>query len=124
MSTRSRYVRSGRKPLPRKPRSKYVPGSFEDSNKYVRCWNCGFIIDLSTVEATGNTDGNVFTDFVIAQDTYEIQNPIMSELLVDMIGHESVLVNVDAQGLPIATYTPRESIAYRGCPLCGTTNLP
>ena len=115
MSTRSRYIRTGRNPLPRKPRSKYLQGSFEDSNRWISCWNCGFTIDREKLDCSGSGNGNVFSEVNVVSDLYEGLHAAIISL--DMLGYSfGVTSRKD--------YVPMKSQAIRGCPLCGTLNLP
>ena len=124
MSTRSRYIRSSRNKLTKKIRSKEVLGSFEDANRWYRCWNCGFILDI-TITQTDGKSGNVFTDFSFERDLFESVSA--KQLTIDSVSNGTILfANFPTQpdGTAIPEYVPRKSQAVRGCPLCGTTNLP
>jgi hypothetical protein len=44
--------------LPRQKRTIEVPGSLEDSGKYFRCWNCGFINNVERNQL-GEVSGSI-----------------------------------------------------------------
>jgi hypothetical protein len=116
---RSRYIKTDRRPLPKKPRSKKIFGSFEDSNRWIRCWNCDAPLDTQGNRVlSGSVSGNIYFDVVIPVEIYE-GGPQSLE-----ITGETVLPQLGPDGLPIPTYTPRQVTTPRGCWRCGTCNLP
>jgi hypothetical protein len=117
---KSRYIRTHTVRLPRKRRSVNLYGSFEDSGKWYKCWNCGFTLDISKV-STGSGNGTACEDFSIPITDY-IHDATLS---LDRIGVAGVILENGADGDPITRYyTPRKAIVTGGCPLCGTKNLP
>jgi len=111
-----------------KKRSKAVRGSYEDSGKYYRCWNCSFPFNRSKI-ITGKGSGVIHTDFInLEQNVVCSGDPNRVKLIASKQGGlgavivESVYTR-DSQ-LPLEYYTPREANAVGGCPMCGTKNLP
>jgi hypothetical protein len=121
----SRYIRTHRSPLPKKKRSEELYGSFEDSGKYIKCWNCGSVIDV-TRNISGIGNGVRHEDFPIEDlDIRSSGEPKDIVLTMDTLNMEGVILENGADGNPITDYyTPRKSVALGGCWLCGTKNLP
>jgi hypothetical protein len=121
----SRYIRTHRSPLPKKVRSKEVFGSFEDSGKYIRCWNCGFLVD-TTRNISGRGSGKQYEDFSPSETEVNSSGDADKiTLTIDTISMEGVILENGADGNPITDYyTPRKVVVYGGCPFCGTKNLP
>lgn len=122
---KSRYIRTHRSPLPKKVRSKKLPGSFEDSGKYIKCWNCGSVLDV-TRNISGTGSGVRYEDFPIEDlDVRSSGEPKDITLTMDTLSMEGVILEDGADGSSITDYyTPRKAIAFGGCWLCGTKNLP
>jgi len=80
----------------RKKSSKQLIGSWEDTGKWIKCFNCGFHVDMTKV-STG--DGNGLS--------YEL--------------FETVITAPYSVSEPLNIY---KSTSVSGCPFCGTRNLP
>jgi len=122
---KSRFIRTHRKPLPKKLRSKKLPGSFEETGKFIKCWNCGSTID-TTRNISGSGHGVRHEDFPI-EDLNVIGGgePKDIVLTMDTLSMEGVILENGPDGNPITGYyTPRKSVAVSGCWLCGCRNLP
>jgi hypothetical protein len=119
---KSRYIKTERHQLPKHKRSEKLYGSYEDSNKYIKCWNCGFILDITKV-ITGDGSGIQLTD---ATPSYV--SPVFggSEGLITIneISADYILLQEDGGGNPLPTSTPRLPQAVQGCSFCGCKNLP
>lgn len=118
----SRYTRYSTTRFPKQKRTIRLQGSFEDRNKWIRCWNCGFIVnterDLGDPEHAGTyqTDVNVDSPNPMGSGT----DPIITIEGLNTIG----LIENGKDGEPITDYyTPRNPLVNRGCPFCGTNNL-
>lgn len=102
---------------PHRKRTIRLRGSFEDNGKYIRCWNCHFIVnvdrDLGDPERSGNyeTDAYVYADPLVTGGTSPVS--LMEE--VSTIG---TIIDPNA-----TYYTPRLPQVSKGCPFCGCTNL-
>jgi hypothetical protein len=117
---KSRYIRTHREQLPRKRRSARLYGSFEDSGKWYKCWNCGFQFDISKI-SIGDGNGASCEDFPI-EDTDVTHD---STLGLDRVGIAGVLIELGADDDPITSYyTPRKATVIGGCPFCGCKNQP
>ena len=111
-------------------------GSFEDSNRYIKCWNCGFIIDTNRLSA-GDGSGIVVEDFDFEPDRYVSDyEKYWHGLESDLTGVNyditmdtpcsagCILLNGPDGNVVTSFYTPRTAKAGSGCPFCGTRNLP
>lgn len=115
--SKSRYIHTTRTYLPRHRRSKQLYGSFEDSGKWYKCWNCGFPFDISK-HAFGSGKGTSCEDFPV---TYEEMG---HSTVLGVEGNASIMQN-GADGTAITRYyTPRKATVIGGCPFCGCKNQP
>lgn len=122
---KSRYIKTRSSPLGKKPRSRKLHGAFEDSGKYIRCWNCKAILDTSHL-TTGRGSGVTHEDFDF-EDLNVVSSGDTDKILLtlDSISMEGVLLEKGADAASITDYyTPRKAVAIGGCWLCGTKNLP
>lgn len=119
----SRYTTYHKTRIPKRKRTIRLQGSFEDRGKYIRCWNCGFIVDtdrdLGDPEHSGN---NPIENTVPSYSLYDTGTPTKSSLdTLDAIGTGVYIDNI------INTYTNYKTVYFpnvsRGCPFCGCTNL-
>jgi len=120
---KGRYTVYQERKYPTRKRRINVPGSFEDKGKYIRCWNCGFIVDLDRDLGDPNRSGNYETDTIIESQpqTGSGSDTILGMDTLSMIG---VLILNGLDGNPITDYyTPRIPLVSKGCPLCGCENL-
>jgi len=120
---RGRYTNYSTTRTPHRKRTIRVSGSFEDRNKYIRCWNCGFIVDTERDLGDSERSGNYETDAVVYAQPLNFggTNPISSMDRLDTIG---TIIKNGPDGNPITDYyTPRLPEVAKGCPLCGCTNL-
>jgi hypothetical protein len=120
---RGRYTTYATRKLSGRKRTIQLSGSFDDHGKYIRCWNCGFIVNVDRDLGDPERSGNYQTDVIIASQspTGSGTTPICT---IDKLGSAVVLIENGADGDPITDYyTPRLPEVARGCPLCGCTNL-
>jgi hypothetical protein len=121
---KGRYTTYSTKHWPTRRRRIDIPGSFEDKGKYIRCWNCGFIVDTDRDMGDQNQSGNYETDMVVESQS---RTGSGSDTLISMdtLGMVGVLLKNDGQdGNPVTKYyTPRIPQVSKGCPLCGCTAL-
>lgn len=120
---KGRYTAYSTTRLPKRKRTIALPGSFEDSGKWVRCWNCGFIVnvdrDLGNQESAGNYETDFYFEAVSPAGSGE--SPIIVMDTLDQVG--PCIVN-GLDGDPVTDYyTPRMPQVSKGCPLCGCANL-
>ena len=129
MGNQSRYVKVKTTPLPKKKRVRKLFGSQEDTGKFFKCWNCGFI---NSTERNVGFDGNgiLVTDYIenSSYDTIQKFNPYITDLQKIMIGLDSikgfVMIKNGLDGNPITTYyTQRKVESVKGCAFCGITNI-
>ena len=108
-----------------------VKGSGDDSGKYFRCWNCGFVCDVRRDELGGrNSVGG------ISHEVYEETNstifPDGAEHGVNEDGHALSTLSVLGKGLISLKQGMDGSsqgidkvwvpVITGGCPMCGTRN--
>ena len=121
--SKSKYVRTVRWKLPRHRRSVRLPGSEEDRGRYIKCWNCGFVVDLSKNLGNSGASGIQVTDFPNPTDTAFVGGECFAQwkypFRLGSVGKNGLTGGVDTY-----QYTPRKAEAVSGCPLCGCTNLP
>lgn len=123
MGTTSRFRKYFRTTLRKRKRKIKVWGVDEDTGKYIRCWNCGFIVNVDRDLGDPDRNGTVFSDVVMAdlppphREGYDDQQYVTA--MSDTLDMKSTLID-PAQDIQ---YTPRLSTVVRGCPLCGCTNL-
>ena len=106
-------------------RSRVVPGSFENRNRYFKCWNCGFVYDRNQVttgldnESRYQTEGVYYGFPALSGDPLSVQmiweSPFQIGTMMEL-GPDEVT--------PKTIVATRQHHAGPGCPLCGTTNLP
>jgi len=116
---KSKYVHIHRHKLPHHRRSQRVHGAEEENGKYIKCWNCGFIVD--TTRDLGSSDSSGVSVVEADSDSYPYEGSMCSLDYPSMIGDVDLL---DGGGTERVTYSPKFSSVSRGCPFCGTTNLP
>jgi len=119
---RSRFIKTIRWRLPRHKRSKRLFGAEEDRGRWLKCWNCGFLIDTNMGLGSGDESGIRVTDIPSPSISPPI-NP--SGSMICFFDHPflaGVLLNEDVA--EIITFVHRKAEAVAGCPFCGTTNLP
>ena len=127
---RGRYTSYSTHKTPHRRKNIRLSGSFEEKNKWIRCWNCGFIVnterDLGDPEHSGVliTDTGVsVTDAIVEAQTLCMggSDPRGS---IDTLNGVGTMIMNDASGTAITDYyTPRLASAIRGCKFCGCTNL-
>lgn len=109
---------------PKRKRTIRLKGSFEERNKYIRCWNCGFIVNTERDLGDPAYSGCYQNDPIVSAHS-TVENgiaPVVTMERVDMVG---VLIINGQDGDPVNDYyTARNPLVSRGCPFCGCTNLP
>jgi hypothetical protein len=121
----SRYGKYRQKKTPEHRRSRFFPASFEDRNKYFRCWNCGFIVNYDKVSSS-EKDGNEYLDPIRVSKSSVLSGDDMLtvaslDLVFDQIG---VAMVAASDGSNAEVYSVSSVDTPRGCPFCGTNNLP
>ncbi len=119
---RGRYTKYSQMRLPRRKRRIPVPGSFEDTNKYIRCWNCGFIVNVDRDLGDSERTGNYETDVIIPAQPPEGSGS--TTITIDQLNMVGLIIENGLDGNAITDYyTPRNALVSRGCKFCGVTNL-
>lgn len=125
MSERSKYVRLHRRRLPREKRTIRLEGSSEDSNKWFKCWYCGFHVNADKSEI-GDGSGVNTVLYNDAVDNYDIQDygqsDKMQHLTLDGCIHFETVVKPTAEGTVASMKLPYKSDISSGCPFCGSKN--
>jgi hypothetical protein len=153
MTTKSGYIRYSKRHVPRRKRRVYMAGAGTDdpdsgkqgdSNRWVRCWNCGFPIDLTPtvlgVDDSSESESVQVEDFDYSEqsrimrgsDPYpgnRFDRPALSEgdyatPSLDTLNMVGTVIQLGIDGKADSfTYTPRQVTIIRGCPLCGNDNI-
>ena len=121
---KSRYIRTQRTKLPKHKQSRHLFGSFEDKNRWIKCWNCGFVIDTQRLS---KSDQMVFsvTDYPFENTDVALSDELSVKITMDEIDMVGTMLQNGPDGLPVTDYyTPRICKPAKGCPMCGTVNLP
>ena len=120
---RGRYTSYSTRKTPHRKRTIQMSGSFEDRNKWIRCWNCGFIVNTERDLGDPEQSGVLVTDAIVQAQTLCMggSDPQCS---MDTLNGVGTMIENDASSTAITDYyTPRLASAIRGCPFCGCTNL-
>jgi hypothetical protein len=109
-------------------RSRLLPGRFEDQGKWYKCWNCGFIFDITKI-GVGRGSGITITDppyeDMERDDTIDGGVPQDAiQATIDAVPMFGTLIKTPLDGEIVNYYTPRKAAAGSGCAFCGTRNLP
>jgi len=120
---RSRYTDRTTTRLHSRKRTIALPGTGEDSGKWIRCWNCGYIVnverDMGDTERSGNYEADF--PFEALPPSYYGTEPVIVLETLNQVG--TVILN-GPDGEPITDYyTPRVPLVSHGCPLCGCANV-
>ena len=126
---RSRFRHPIRWRLPRHRRSFRLGGAEEDRGRYLKCWNCGFLVDTHRGLGTSDTNGNSYTQTSGTNNSTprpETDYPLYSHEIQEYQGtydqdHGNDRVSIGML-TPAVIYSIDTSVG--SCPLCGTTNLP
>lgn len=102
-------------------RKRVMKGSHEDSGRWVRCWNCGFPIDLTKLQVYERGEGKSYQEIVGVSGPVDPSNRFLT---MEVINMADVLMKLDASGSTTTDYyTPKKVLVKSGCPQCGTHNL-
>lgn len=120
---RGRYTHYSQRTTPTRRRITRLKGSFEDSNKYIRCPNCGFIVNTERDIGDNATSGNYETDAYVYSQPIQLGGT-SAIISLDRINSTMSLIEYDANGDEITDfYTPRLPQVNKGCAFCGCGNL-
>lgn len=111
--------------MPKHRQSQRLPGSFEDSNRWIKCWNCGFVIDKDRLTKSDQMAFSI-TDYPFENTEVRASgdelNIILTQEGIDTVG---AMIQNGPDGEPITDYyTPRICKPLNGCPFCNVVNLP
>lgn len=125
---RSKFRHPVRWRLPRHRRSFRIWGAEEDRGRYIKCWNCGFLIDTHRGLNTSDTNGNSYTQTVGSNNNIETAPPDVVQAHNIQYYQGSFAAGSGNDKVSIGAVTPyivySIDTAVGACPLCGTTNLP
>ena len=121
----SRYGKYRQKKTPEHRRSRFLPASFEDRNKYFRCWNCGFINNSDKISSS-DRDGNEYLDPIrVSQNSVLSGDDMLTIASLDSVFDQIGVAMVTASdGTNANVYSPSKVETPRGCTFCGCANLP
>ena len=101
-----------------------VKGNGEDTDKYYRCWHCGFICDsdLNSLGGAASRDGVASEDYSVP--TYGATPGVdgSGDACLDAPGHFHVAAELDSAGNPKEVVHDYRVTISGGCPLCGSMN--
>jgi hypothetical protein len=118
---KSRFTRTIKWKLPRHRRSTRIFGAFEDRGRWLKCWNCGFLIDSNLGLGAGEGSGVLVTDAPTPNPSFVGQGEPLQCLLDDPF---EVGLVPSSTADPADVYSLRKTEVFAGCPFCGTRNLP
>ena len=107
MANISKFVELSIKKLPHDKKVRCLYGEKDDTNKFFKCWNCGFTVD-SEKHPTQDRAGTSFTSF---PDWVNLVNE-MNEEIVCEDNSTNIIVSADLYYSDISV----------GCPFCGSPN--
>ena len=124
MSDHHRHTTYSQKSAPRRKRALQLVGEFEDSGKWYRCWNCGFInnIDRNQVadSFTGGDNSQVQEYDGLTPTAFGTGDPRYAMLA---LGFGSIrLMQLDASGAVMTPQVSRSTKITGGCSFCGCLN--
>jgi hypothetical protein len=120
----SRYGKYKQKKAPEHRRSIFIPASFEDRNKYFRCWNCHGIVNYDRVTGA-DRDGNEYTDPTrVSPSSVLSGDDMLTVASMETFNQIGVAMVAASDGTAAAVDSTVIVDTPRGCPWCGTTNLP
>jgi hypothetical protein len=131
----SRYGKYRQRRTPRHTRSKRLQGSFEDRNRWIRCWNCQSINDLNRLSGDPERAGNIYLDDIepstvpILQGDDQVNGystALNLACTIETLDQIGTLMELSSDGVTPVPVTLREVIAEtpRGCFFCGECDLP
>ena len=123
---KGRYTHYSQRHTPQRKRTIHLSGSFEDKNKYIRCCNCGFIVNTERDLSDTETSGNYETDAIVYSQSLVMggESPYSTIIVMDRLDMAGTMILEDANGDAITDYyTPRLPQVNKGCAFCGCTNL-
>ena len=103
-------------------RVRWIDGSFEEHRKYVKCWNCGFIVDTTRDLGDPYVDGRyqVPLDYIVPE-TFG-GSDIRQITGTARMGMRMVISETEPFVIPVS-YIPMKAQVSKGCPCCGCANL-
>ncbi len=120
---RGRFTAYHKMRIQKRRRRIAVPGSFEDKGKYIRCWNCGFIVNVERDLGDTERDGVHIVDSVSGASNPS-DSGVSPTLGLDTLSSAGVLLENDSADDAVTDYyTARLPEVISGCPFCGCTNL-
>jgi hypothetical protein len=120
----SRKLRNKSRAIPLKGNK--VRANGEDDGKYYRCWNCGFICDVTrdSIGGSQSGSGDNHEDFygpaLGVKDATDKFNSLITLRGASRLSH--VLLENGSDGDPKEIRHDFTSVVTGGCPLCGTYN--
>lgn len=109
-------------------RQKYVMplwGAYEDTGKYFRCWNCGYICDVDRDgydRGEGGSSGVIVKDFAeVSNPTYGFEDDLAAMCTNDDDAHIALRNGFDGEAITVYRHNHYPVIGG-ACPFCGTRN--
>lgn len=120
---RSKYISYHKGRSPRMPKAKVMAGSFEDRNKYYRCWQCGFPFNIEQTQIGGDGKGSYLSAAEVSAS--DVANTGDKACVLGMWTPFLIGGIVKRDGAGEVTQQPATVYAHSvsiGCPLCGTVS--
>jgi len=126
---RNRYAPIRTTRLRREKRALPQQGYLEDSNRWWRCWNCGFLINEDRTALGGDESHSGVTPVQYSEapdfstDWGSGEGALRTMIVPDVSGTIDVTLRaLDQAGIPIPAPVSFKPDVSSGCPLCGTLN--
>jgi len=116
----SRYGKYKQVKTPEHKRSRFLPASFEDRNKYFRCWNCNFICSMNA-----NRGKNKYPSTTTVSESSVLSgDENLAVGVLKTFNSLGVGLELAADGDTAEIYSTVFVDSPVTCPFCGTNNLP
>ena len=120
----SKYSRKFKQRFRDRKRIIHKPGAEEESGKWIKCYVCGFPINLDKLKLTDKS-GDVYSDFFEPDLNITGSGDALRAIpVLDSIDDIGVVLETGPDGNPITKYdTPRTMDPKSGCPFCSSVNF-
>ena len=112
--------------ITRKRKSRILKGSYEDSGRYLKCHNCGFINDRERLSLPNSSGVNPHYEIIPDTERVCFGDPNKATIRNRLItAEDAYLLKTRNDGeTKIDYYHPMLPRVVAGCAFCGCTNLP
>ena len=111
--------------MPKHARSQVQPGTFEDSGRWFKCWNCGFVFDINKIGGNPDQDSRYQTEAIYPAYSPTLCGDSLAILIDGVLPDETgTLMELGPDGTPREIYSTKVHHVANGCPSCGCANQP